>query len=608
MSQSKRSGFSILLRLICLQPRTLITISALSLLASLLLAPVPFIGKIIIDQIIFKGGAATAAAGGWFGIPTNLWMLAALVLVSVMLKLLSGIITSWQAHYGLQISRNVLHDLRLQVALHLAGAKQSFFETMAPSRIGAIMTLDISRIDATITAILGSLVSAVFMFVVIVALMITLNPLLACIILITMPFTAMLCIFAQRIARDFSLRESDRHTYLNTNITEFFSGIKMIRVFNAEPFFLHRFLNLAEEHRYEGILNWSTYSIINNLISWFGGLGADVFLLVGGIMALRGQITFGTFFAFYGCQAMLWGPVNTLLNATQTIQAGSASAEKVMELQDTSVETYLERDTNIRVESLRGEITLEQVGFCYHEDEPILRDVTFSIAPGSMTALVGQTGSGKSTLANLLTGLYLPTSGSLKVDGLDVRHWDLQALRSEIGVVLQDHFLFDATIRVNLTLGRDGYTDDQLWDALKAAHLVDHVHNLPERLDTRVGVGGSRLSGGQKQRLAIARVFLKNPKLLILDEATSALDTETERAIQSSFEVLSQGRTSVVIAHRLSTIYRADQIAVLHQGRLVEIGNHDTLICEDHSLYRKLYEAQVKGMIPLSGAHRNHNL
>ena len=578
MSQSKRSGFSILLRLICLQPRTLITISALSLLASLLLAPVPFIGKIIIDQIIFKGGAATAAAGGWFGIPTNLWMLAALVLVSVMLKLLSGIITSWQAHYGLQISRNVLHDLRLQVALHLAGAKQSFFETMAPSRIGAIMTLDISRIDATITA------------------------------LITMPFTAMLCIFAQRIARDFSLRESDRHTYLNTNITEFFSGIKMIRVFNAEPFFLHRFLNLAEEHRYEGILNWSTYSIINNLISWFGGLGADVFLLVGGIMALRGQITFGTFFAFYGCQAMLWGPVNTLLNATQTIQAGSASAEKVMELQDTSVETYLERDTNIRVESLRGEITLEQVGFCYHEDEPILRDVSFSIAPGSMTALVGQTGSGKSTLANLLTGLYLPTSGSLKVDGLDVRHWDLQALRSEIGVVLQDHFLFDATIRVNLTLGRDGYTDDQLWDALKAAHLVDHVHNLPERLDTRVGVGGSRLSGGQKQRLAIARVFLKNPKLLILDEATSALDTETERAIQSSFEVLSQGRTSVVIAHRLSTIYRADQIAVLHQGRLVEIGNHDNLICEDHSLYRKLYEAQVKGMIPLSGAHRNHNL
>jgi len=606
MSKPNRSGFSILLGLIFLQPRTLVIIALLSLFAGLLLAPVPFIGKIIIDQIIFKGGGATAATGGWFGIPTNLWMLGALVLVSVLLKLLSGIITSWQVHYAHQISRNVLHDLRLQVALHLAGAKQSLFETMAPSRIGAIMTLDISRIDATITSILGPLISAICMFTVIVALMVSLNPLLAGIILITMPFTAMLCLFAQRIARNFSRRESERDTYLNINLTEFFSGIKMIRLFNAEPFFLSRFLDLAEEHRYEGILNWSTHSIINNLIAWFGGLGADVFLLVGGIMALRGQITFGTFFAFYGCQAMLWGPVNTLLNATQTIQAGSASAEKVMALQETSVETYLERDTNSRLESLRGEITLDQVGFCYHEDEPILRDVTFTIAPGSMTALVGQSGSGKSTLANLLTGLYLPTSGSLKVDGLDVHHWDLQALRSEIGMVLQDHFLFDATIRINLTLGRTGYSDDQLWAALKAAHLADHIHKLPDRLDTRVGVGGSRLSGGQKQRLAIARVFLKNPKLLILDEATSALDTETERAIQSSFEVLSEGRTSVIIAHRLSTIYRADQIAVLHQGRLVEIGSHDKLISEDHSLYRKLYEAQVKGMIPLSGAQRHH--
>ena len=221
-----------------------------------------------------------------------------------------------------------------------------------------------------------------------------------------------------------------------------------------------------------------------------------------------------------------------------------------------------------------------------------------------MTALVGQTGSGKSTLSNLLTGLYLPTSGSLKIDGIDVREWDLQTLRREIGVVLQDHVLFDDTLRANLAMGRVDLSDERIWAALRAAHLADHVKSLPDGLNTHVGVSGSRLSGGQKQRLAIARVFLKDPKLLILDEATSALDTETERAIQSSFEILMDGRTSIVIAHRLSTIYRADQIAVLHQGRLVEVGTHDDLLSTERSHYRQLFDAQVKGMIPVSGAQR----
>ncbi len=597
-------AFATLLALIRRHPGPLFAILTLALLASLSAAPVPYLGKIIIDEIIFKGSASSPVAG-WLGVSTQLWMLAGLVLLGVLLKLLSSVIGGWQSHYILQITRNVLQDVRLETALHLAGARQAFFESMPPSRIASRLATDVMHMDGAIFALLRNLLASVCTLVVVVAFMLLLDARLTAIVLVTMPLTALFTLWLHKHLKVFNRAESDRMADLTATTTEFFGGIKMIRAFNAEPFFLRRFQARAEALRYHGIKHWTHFHMINGLLGWLSALGADIFLLVGGIMALRGEISFGAFFAFYGYQAMLWGPVNTLLNASQIVQTGVASTEKVLELGATPREPYLDNPAPRRVETFRGEITLERVGFGYHPDEPILRDVDLRIAPGSMTALVGQTGSGKSTLSALLMGLYLPTAGKLRIDGVDVREWDLQALRRHIGVVLQDHVLFDDTLRANLTLGRDHIDEARIWAALEAAHLAAHVRQLPLGLDTPVGVNGTRLSGGQKQRLAIARVFLKDPRLLILDEATSALDTETERAIQSSFETLMAGRTSVVIAHRLSTIYRADQIVVLHQGRVVEIGTHDHLVSRADGHYRQLYEAQVKGMIPVSGALRH---
>ncbi|MBC8011528.1 MAG: ABC transporter ATP-binding protein [Burkholderiales bacterium] len=598
------SGLTVLVSLMNRHPRKLVVIFLLALLSSFVAAPVPYLGKIIIDDIIFKGSAVTASLGGWLGVSPQLWMLAGLVCLGVLLKLLGGIISGWQSHYILQITRNVLQDVRLETALHLAGARQAFFETMPPSRIASRFSTDIMQMDGAIFALLRNLLTSACTTVVVIGFMIFLDARLTAVVLITMPITALLTLWLHSYLKAFNREESDRVADLSATTTEFFGGIKMIRAFNAEPFFLRRFQARAEALRYHGIKHWTHVHMITSLLSWLSALGADIFLLVGGVMALRGEISFGAFFAFYGYQAMLWGPVNTLLNASQVFQTGAASTEKVMELRAVQRESYLERPINRRAEVFRGAITLENVGFCYHEDEPILRDITLRLAPGTMTALVGQTGSGKSTLSSLLMGVYLPTSGHLRIDDVDIQQWDLQALRENIGVVLQDHVLFDDTLRANVTLGRDGMTDEKIWAALEAAHLAEHVRQLPEGLETRVGVGGARLSGGQKQRLAIARVFLKDPKLLILDEATSALDTETERSIQESFEKLMAGRTSVVIAHRLSTIYRADQIAVLHQGRLVEVGTHEDLVSRDNGHYRQLYDAQVKGMIPVSGAQR----
>ena len=222
-----------------------------------------------------------------------------------------------------------------------------------------------------------------------------------------------------------------------------------------------------------------------------------------------------------------------------------------------------------------------------------------------MTALVGQSGSGKTTLANMLLGFYLPSGGKLLIDDIDVRQWDLRRLREQVGVVLQDSLMFDDTLRANLTMGREGWSDEHLWAALRAAHLEDAVRAMPEGLETRLGMSGTRLSGGQRQRLAIARVFLRDPKLIILDEATSALDSETEKQIQRSFDALMAGRTSVVIAHRLSTIFRADQIVVMHAGRVAEVGTHEELLKKSDGRYKGLFQAQVEGMVPMSGATRH---
>jgi ABC-type multidrug transport system fused ATPase/permease subunit len=300
---------------------------------------------------------------------------------------------------------------------------------------------------------------------------------------------------------------------------------------------------------------------------------------------------------------MLWGPIGTLLNAGQMLQPGTASAEKIEELREMPQETYLSGGKIHSPEKFEGRIVAENLSFWYEESEPILRDLNFTIEPGQMIALVGQSGSGKTTLASLLLGMYLPTGGKLVVDGTDIRHWDLRRLRANTGAVLQEATLFNDTIRTNLCLGRE-YPDAQIWAALAAAHIDDVVRSLPDQLDKSVGINGTSLSGGQRQRISIARVFLKNPALLILDEATSALDSETEKAIQKSFDALMAGRTSVVIAHRLSTIFQADKILVLHQGRLVESGTHKELVERASGHYRQLYEAQVEGMIPISGPTR----
>lgn len=603
-NDSSPSGMRILVELVFRYPRLLAAIVVLGFLSALISAPTPYLAKIIIDDLIFRGGAGSAQdVSSWLGVSHTVWMIAAIVMLGILLKVVGSLLGGWQCHYILRITRNALYETRLDTALHLMGGRTQDLEKIEPSRIAARLSFDVNQMDGAIFVILRNLLSSVFLVIVVLGFMLFLNAALTLIVLATMPLTAAFSVYCYRRLKTFNLEESDRVADLTATSAETFGALRIIRVFTAEPFFLDRMQKRCEALRYQGLYHWTRSHALNLLLILLSSLGGDIFLFVGGVLAIHGDITFGAFFAFYGYQAMLWGPIGTLLNSGQALQTGTASAEKVRQVNEMEQESYLVEQRTRPDAKFRGEIKAQNLGFSYDGQDDVIRDISFTIAPGSMVALVGQSGSGKTTLTNLLLGMYLPTSGLLSVDGIDIKDWDIRALRSHVGVVLQDAMLFNDTIRTNVCLGRE-YSEERIWAALAAAHIDDFVRSLPKKLDESVGISGTRLSGGQKQRIAIARVFLKNPQFLMLDEATSALDSETEKAIQRSFDALMAGRTSVVIAHRLSTIYQADQILVLHQGRLVEAGTHEELVSRPAGHYRELYEAQVEGMIPMSGATR----
>jgi ABC-type multidrug transport system fused ATPase/permease subunit len=602
-----KGGYKLMVDLMKRYPRYMGWITVLGLCGPLVMAPAPYLGKVIIDDIIFRQqqGGGVASVGGWLGIASPVWMLALIVILGVMLKFLGALIGGWQSYFILQITRNGLYHVRVDTAARVMGAPMRELESLSPGKVASRLANDPAQIDGAIFSLLRSCLTAAFTVVVVMVFMLMLDTWLTLIVLATMPITALLSIAWYRRLRDFSREESDRYAALSSTTAEIFGSIRVIRAFAAEPAFLRRIRDRSEALRFEGIRHWTVFHTISGLLGLLTSLGADIFILVGGILAIRGQITFGEFFAFSGYQAMLWGPINVLLNTGQTLQMGAASADKLGELLATSQEPHLSRPAQPAPEHFRGEVSAEGLCFSYDGTEDVLRDINLKIRPGTMTALVGQSGSGKTTFASMLMGMHLPTGGKLLIDGTDVRQWDLRRLREQVGVVLQDSAMFDDSLRANLCMGRDDFSDERIHSALRAAHLEDVVKGMPQGLDTRLGQSGMRLSGGQRQRLAIARVFLRDPRMVILDEATSALDSETERAIQRSFDALLAGRTSVVIAHRLSTIFRADQIVVLHGGRLVECGTHEELVTRSGGRYRELFQAQVEGMVPMSGATRN---
>lgn len=322
----------------------------------------------------------------------------------------------------------------------------------------------------------------------------------------------------------------------------------------------------------------------------FSAIGPALIYFYGGYLVIKGELTIGTIVAFIGLLNRLFGPVTSLFNMHVDVTRSLALFERVFEYLDLQPEV-MDHPGSVSLEKLAGKIEFENVSFSYKPGSPVLEDVSFKAEPGEMVALVGPSGAGKTTITYLVPRLYDPDSGVVRIDGLDAKQISLRSLREQIGIVTQDTFLFNATLRENIMFGRKDATEEEMIEACKAAHIHDFITSLENGYDTMVGERGIKLSGGEKQRVAIARAILRNPCVIILDEATSSLDSHSEALIKAAISPLLSNRTSLVIAHRLSTVLAADKILVVENGHIVESGTHQELLAKE-GLYRKLYDEQ----------------
>jgi ABC-type multidrug transport system fused ATPase/permease subunit len=472
--------------------------------------------------------------------------------------------------------QRVIFDLRSDLYSHIQLLPLRWFDNRATGDLMTRVLEDVNSVERVLIDGIEQGVVSILQVFIVLGVMFRLNPTMALLALAPFPFliggALSYTLTAHRRYRIQRRAASAMNSLLHDNL----SGIRQIKSFARETEQHARFNGVSDQLRRATLIVMRVWAIYSPAMSLIEGFGAILVLGFGGHAVLTGAMKIGDLVEILLLTAFLYDPISRLHQLNQLVQAGRAAGERVFEILDESIEPgWNEEDAAVRV---AGDIRYENVSFSYAEGLPALTEISLHARPGETIALVGATGAGKSTLVNLLVRFYEFTSGQIYIDGKPLREYALRGLRNTIGVVTQESFLFNGSIRENLLMGKPGATDDELWRAVEAANARAFIERLPNGLESVVGERGVKLSVGEKQRLSIARALLKDPPILILDEATASVDTATERLIQGALDNLMSHRTSIVIAHRLSTIVGADQILVLDHGRIVERGRHEELI------------------------------
>jgi subfamily B ATP-binding cassette protein MsbA len=537
----------------------------------------PLFQRAIIDQVI--GNADLARLGLFIGLLVGVYALQQLI-------------DAADLFIRHALGERFILDLRVRIYAYLQRLSLSFFERTSTGELMSRVTNDVNALESFVTH--GSALTAVDLLRLVggAIVLLVLDVRLALLVLLPVPILAISLRYFNTRIRPVYRRIRARLGNINAQLQDSLSGIRVIQAFAREDQALARFSSESESYyqaRVEGIRYWATFFPAMRFVA---SMGTVIVLGAGAVMVVDGSLSLGTMVAFLSYVVSFYEPINRLTEIDNIFQEAIAAGERIFELLDETADIQDAPDA-MELPPIQGNVVFDNVHFRYGTGEKVLHDVAFQMAPGSVVALVGPSGAGKTSIANLLCRFYDPMHGRISIDGHDLREVKLATLRSQVAVVLQDTFLFNATVRENLCFARPGASDQELIAAAKAAYAHEFIESLPAKYETEIGERGVKLSGGQKQRLALARAILADPRILILDEATSSVDAEAEYLIQQALDAVLEGRTALVIAHRLSTIRNADKIIALEEGRIVEVGDHRELM-ERGGLYSQLYQRQLE--------------
>jgi len=573
--------------------RELIAANLIAILGAIVSVPIPLFIPLLVDEVLLKQpGISVATINSIF--PEN-WQGPILYIVAVLaltlfLRLIALVLGVWQMRQFTMISKDVTFRIRRSLLQRLERVSMSEYETLGSGTVASHLVTDIDAVDNFIGIATSKFIVAVLSIVGTGIVLLWMHWQLALFILFLNPLVIYVTTLFGRKVKKLKRQENSAYQLFQEALSETLDAIQQIRASNREKHYISRIIGKADHIRHHSkSFTWKSDAAARLSFTVFL-FGFDIFRALSMVMVLYSDLTIGQMLAVFAYLWYMMGPVQEVLAIQYSFNGAQAALERLNQLLDINLEPVYPHNEDPFQGQATTDLRLQNVSFRYGDGPLVLNDISLAIAAGEKVALVGASGGGKTTMVQVILGLYPPNSGQICFDGVPVSEIGMDVVRDNVATVLQHPALFNDTVRMNLTLGQE-IEDKKLWQALEIAQLADIIRDLDDGLETMIGRYGIRLSGGQRQRLAVARMVLSDPKVVILDEATSSLDTATESNLHSALQEFLHGRTTLIIAHRLSAVKQADRVLVFEDGQIVEEGHHDDLIQQD-GLYATLYGHQ----------------
>ena len=576
----------------CHRPE-LIKANLIAFFGAVVAVPIPLLIPLLVDEVLLNQPGITVETVNRF-FPES-WhdpvlYIGVILVVTLVLRLISLLLGVWQSRQFTIIAKDVIFRIRKDLLLRLQRVSMSEYETLGSGTVASHLVTDLDAVDGFVGVATSKFLVAVLSIIGTAIVLIWMNWQLGLFILLLNPIVIYATTIFGRKVKELKRRENSAYQLFQESLAETLDAIQQIRASNREQHYIHRIIGKADDIRHHSAaFTWKseTAGRLSFIIFLFG---FDLFRAVSMLMVLYSDLSIGQMLAVFSYLWFMMAPVQEVLGVQYAYHGARAALKRINNMMRIELEPAYPHEVNPFAEKPTNTIRLDEISFSYGDGPLVLDRVSLNIRAGEKVALVGASGGGKTTLVQVLLGLYSPKSGQIYFDDIPVSQIGMDVVRDNVATVLQHPALLNDTVRMNLTLGK-AISDEQIWQALQIAQLDKTVSELDQQLETLVGRDGIRLSGGQRQRLAVARMVLTDPKIVILDEATSALDTSTESALHHALQSFLKGRTTLIIAHRLSAVKQADRVLVFDDGRIIEEGRHDELI-DNNGLYASLYGRQ----------------